>query len=166
MCIYVRELTAEEGMRLKRYLRKGKDPVTINRAHVILASAQGMRVPEIAQRYHYSRKWVRRIIHRFNEEGLEAIFPRYAGGRPPTFTGEQKARIVETALSRPTDLGLPFTQWSLSKLQEYLVKEGVVESISQEWIRRILLGAGVTYQRTKTWLQSRDPEYEFKKTGS
>lgn len=161
----MRELTDEEGMRLKRYLRTAKDPVIINRAHVVLASAQGMRVPEIARRYHYSRKWVRHIIHRFNEEGLEAIFPRYAGGRPPTFTEEQKARIVEIALSRPADLGLPFTRWSLSKLQEYLVKQGVVEGISQEWIRRILLRAGVTYQRTKTWKESGDPEYEFKKTG-
>lgn len=166
MCVYVRELSADEGMRLKLYLRKGKDPVTINRAHVVLASAQGMRVPEIARRYHYSRKWVRYIIHRFNDEGLEAIFPRYAGGRPPAFTEEQKARIVEIALSRPADLGLPFTRWSLSKLQEYLVREEVVESISIEWTRRILLRAGITYQRAKTWMHSSDPLFEVKKTGS
>lgn len=148
---------------MKRYLRKGKDPVTINRAHVVLASAQGMRVPEISRRYHYSTRWVREIIHKFNREGMEAIFPRYAGGRPPTFTEEQKAGIVEVALSRPQDLGLPFTQWSLSKLQEHVVKQGIVESISHEWIRKILRGAGITYQRTKTWKQSNDPEYESKK---
>jgi transposase len=120
----------------------------------------------IARRYHYSKKWVRHIIHRFNEEGLEAIFPRYAGGRPPTFTREQKARILQVALSRPRDLGLPFTQWSLSKLQEYVIEQEFVESISHEWVRRFLLEAGLTYQRTKTWKESRDPLYEVKKTRS
>lgn len=109
MAIYVRDLTNEEGNRLKRYMRKGKDLVTINRAHVVLASALRMKVPEISERYHYSKKWVRHIIHRFNDKGMEAIFPHYAGGRPPTFTEEQKTKIVEIALSRPQDLGLPFT---------------------------------------------------------
>lgn len=151
---------------MKSYLRKGKDPVTINRAHIVLASAQGMRVPEICRRYHYSDRWVREIIHKFNREGVEAIFPHYAGGRPPTFTEEQKARIVEAALSRPKDIGLPFTQWSLSKLQESAVKLGIVESISHEWVRKILRNAGITYQRTKTWKQSNDPEFEFKKTSA
>lgn len=138
--------------------------MTINRAHVVLASAQGMKAPEISKRYHYSKKWVRHIIHQFNGRGMEAIFPHYDGGRPPTFTEEQKARIVEVALSRPQDLGLPFTQWSLSKLQEYVIKEGIVESISHEWVRQILRNVGVSYQRTKTWKESNDPEYELKKT--
>ena len=31
MCIYVRELTAEEGNKLKKYLRNGNNSVTINR---------------------------------------------------------------------------------------------------------------------------------------
>lgn len=166
MCIYVRDITNEEGNRLQRYLRRGKDPVTINRAHIVLASAQGMKVPEISKRYHYSERWVREIIHKFNAKGMEAIFPNWGSGRPPTFTEEQKAKIVEVALSRPHDLGLPFTQWSLTKLQEYVIKEGIVESISDERIRQILRNAGITYQRSKTWKESNDPDFESKKTSS
>ncbi len=166
MCIYVRELTAEEGNKLKKYLRNGNNSVTINRSHMILASAQGMRVPEISKRYHYSKRWIREIIHQFNDKGLEAIFPHYAGGRPPTFTEEQKSRIIDVALSRPQDLGLPFTQWSLSKLQEYVVKTGIVDSISHEWVRNILRNAGISHQRTKTWKESNDPEFELKKTST
>ena len=132
MCIYVRDITNEEGSHLQRYLRRGKDLVTINRAHIILASAQSMKVPEISQRYHYSKKWVREIIHKFNTKGIESIFPNWGSGRPPTFTKKQKIKIVEVALSQPQNLGLPFTQWSLTKLQEYVIKEGIVESISDE----------------------------------
>ncbi len=166
MCIYIRDITNEEGNRLLLYLRRGKDPVTINRAHIILASAQGMTVPEISQRYHYSDRWIREIIHKFNAKGMESIFPNWGSGRPPVFTKEQKIKIVEVALSRPQDLGLPFTQWSLTKLQEYVIKEGIVESISDEGVRLILRKAGITYQRTKTWKKSNDPEFEQKKTSS
>ena len=166
MCIYVRDITNEEGNRLLRYLHRGKDPVTINRAHIVLASAQGMKVPEISQRYHYSERWVREIIQKFNATGMEAIFPNWGGGRPPVFTKKQKVKIVEVALSRPQDLGLPFTQWSLTKLQGYVIKEGIVESISYEGVRQILRKAGITYQRTKTWKESNDPEFEQKKTCS
>ena len=69
-------------------------------------------------------------------------------------------------MSRPKDLGLPFTQWSLSKLQESVVKMGIVESISHEWVRKILKARGITYQRSKTWKESKDPEFEFKKTSA
>ncbi|GCC11354.1 hypothetical protein IPdc08_01405 [archaeon] len=140
--------------------------MTINRAHIVLASAQGMKVPEIYQRYHYSKRWVREIIHKFNATGMEAIFPNWGSGRPPVFTKKHKAEIVEVALSQPQDLGLPFTQWSLTKLHGYIIKEGIVESISYEGVRQILRKAGITYQRTKTWKESNDPEFEPKKTCS
>ena len=28
----------------------------------------------------------RAVIHNFNDEGFESVYPRYRGGRPPTFT--------------------------------------------------------------------------------
>ena len=54
------------------------------------------------------------------------------GGRPPTFTLPQRREIKKIALSRPTDHDLPFSTWSLSKLAEFLVAEGVVDDISHE----------------------------------
>jgi transposase len=97
---------------------------------------------------------------------MEAIFPSYAGGRPPTLNEEQKAMMVEILLSHPDDLRLPFIQGSLSKLRGYVVEQGIVEAISHEWIRRILRNAGIAYQRTKIWKASKDFEYKFKKTGN
>jgi hypothetical protein len=35
------------------------------------------------------------------------------------------------ALSRPSDHVLPFSTWSLSKLAEFVVAEGLVDDISQ-----------------------------------
>ena len=67
------------------------------------------------------------------------------------------------ALSRPADHGLPFSTWSLTKLAEFLVAEGVVEDISHEGLRVLLREEGVSFQVIKTWKQSTDPDFEAKK---
>ena len=67
------------------------------------------------------------------------------------------------ALSRPVDHGLPFSTWSLSKLAEDLVAEGVIDDISHEGLRTLLREEGVTFQVIKTWKASNDPDFEAKK---
>jgi transposase len=67
------------------------------------------------------------------------------------------------ALSRPVDHGLPFSTWSLTKLAEFLVAEGVVDDISHEGLRVLLREEGVSFQVIKTWKQSKDPDFEAKK---
>jgi transposase len=166
MTLYVRELTNEEGNRLKKIARKNTDGVKVRRALVILASAQKMKVPEIAELYQLSREHIRKFIHRFNKEGMDAIQPRYNGGRPRTFTPEQRADIIELAQIPPKVLGMPFTHWSLTKLKEAAEKKGIVRSISIETIRCILEEANITYQHTKTWKESNDPEFHTKKNES
>lgn len=163
MTIYVRDLTKEEGNRLLRIARKGADSVQVRRALLILASAQKMKVPEISQLYHISGEHIRKTIHRFNSEGMASLKPNYGGGRPPTFTEEQRADIAELAQIPPKVLGYPFTQWSLAKLKEAAEKKKIVSSISIETIRVILDEAQITYQNTKTWKESNDPEFESKK---
>jgi hypothetical protein len=71
--------------------------------------------------------------------------PRYAGGRPPKFDLSQRAQIKKIALARPADHGLPFSVWSLSKLADFLVAEGVVEDISHEGLRVLLREPGVSF---------------------
>ena len=91
---------------------------------MVLLSAQGMPVPKIAEVTFTSPDRVRDVIHNFNTDGFDALYPRYRGGRPPTFTLAQRRAIKQVALSRPTDHSLPFSTWSLSKLAEVLVAEG------------------------------------------
>ena len=163
MCIYVREITEKEGQKLQKLLRRSKDPVEMRRAAVVLQSAQGFKVSEIARSQFYSKKQVRKIINLFNEEGFSSLKSNYTGGRPPRFSREARLDIVDTAMSRPEDLGLPFTQWSLTKLKAYLIRKGIVDSISIERLRQILKEEGFSYQRSKTWKESTDPDFEPKK---
>jgi transposase len=162
--VRVREITNDEGNRLLRIVRRSSGSVvTWRRAQMVLLSAQGMDVAQIATVAFTSEDRVRAVIHNFNEDGFDSLYPRYGGGRPPTFTLPQRREIKKIALSRPTDHDLPFSTWSLSKLAEFLVAEGVVDDISHEGLRVLLREEGVSFQAIKTFKVSNDPDFEVKK---
>lgn len=162
--VRVRELANDEGNQLLRIIRRGSGSVVRwRRAQIVLWSAQGMDVGQIAKIAFTSEDRVRAVIHNFNVDGFESLQPKYAGGRPPTFTLPQRREIKKIALSRPVDHSLPFSTWSLSKLAEFLVSEGVVDDISHEGLRAVLREEGVSFQVIKTWKQSSDPDFEEKK---
>lgn len=108
-------------------------------------SAQGMDTAAIAQVSFTSADRARDVIHNFNTDGFDSLYPRYAGGRPPTFSPEQRAAIKQVALARPADQGLPFSTWSLSKLADYLVVKEVVDDISHEGLQQVLREQGVSF---------------------
>jgi len=162
--VYVRELINDEGRKLLSIVRRGSGSVVRwRRAQVVLWSAQRMDVPAIAKIAFTSEDRVRAVIHNFNDDGFESLAPKYAGGRPPTFTLPQRREIKKMALARPGDHGLPFSTWSLSKLAEFLVAEGVVDDISHEGLRALLREEGVSFQVIKTFKVSNDPDFEAKK---
>jgi transposase len=144
--VQVRAISNEEGNRLLRIVRRDSGSVvTWRRAQMVLLSAQAMDVTRIAEVTFTSQDRVRDVIHNFNADGFEALYPRYRGGRPPKFTLAQRRQIKQVALSRPADHGLPFSTWSLAKLADFLVAEGVIEDISHEGLRRLLDDEGVSF---------------------
>ena len=58
-------------------------------------------------------------------------------------------------------MGCPFTTWSLSKLVEHLAARHRVV-ISTETVLTILRDAGISWQATKTWKASKDPQFVAK----
>ena len=80
--------------------------------------------------------------------------------------------MVEIARRRPQKLGLPFTHWSIRKLANYLsgrygrtdpaqMPHRIVR-IGRERVRGILHSHDITFQRTRTWKESRDPAKDAK----
>ncbi len=144
--VQVRLISNDEGNRLLRIVRRSSGSVvTWRRAQMVLLSAQGMAVPQIAEVTFTSADRVRDVIHNFNADGFDSLKPKYAGGRPPKFTLDQRQEIRKAALSRPADHGLPFSVWSLAKLADFLVAEGVVDDISHEGLRTLLREQGVSF---------------------
>ena len=162
--VRVREIDDDEGRRLVRIVRRGSGSVVNwRRAQMVLLSAQGMDAAAIAKVAFTSGDRVRDVIRNFNADGFSSLYPRYKGGRPPKFTLAQRREIKKIAKSRPAEHDLPFSTWSLSKLAEFLVAEGVVDDISHEGLRMLLREEGVTFQRLKTWKAGTDPHYAAKK---
>jgi transposase len=158
------EIDDDEGRRLVRIIRRGSGSVvTWRRAQMVLLSAQGMDVAAIAKVAFTSEDRVRDVIRNFNADGFSSLYPKYKGGHPPKFTLGQRREIKKVAKSKPAEHDLPFSTWSLSKLAEFLVAEGVVDDISHEGLRILLREEGVSFQRLKTWKASKDPHYAVKK---
>lgn len=166
--VKVRRLSDEEGQRLLRMVRRGepkttKSVIRYRRAVVVLASAGGNSVPVIARLVAADEDTVREVIHRFNELGMGALDPRWAGGRPRRISTEDEAFLVATATTRPGKLGQPFSRWSMRKLVGYLADNPRrIVRIGRERARRLLAAHEITFQRTKTWKESPDPDREAK----
>jgi transposase len=90
--VKVRKITNDEGNRLLRIVRRSSGSVvTWRRAQMVLLSAQGMDVGQIAKVAFTSEDRVREVLHTFNDDGFDSLYPRYAGGRPPYDVLEQQA---------------------------------------------------------------------------
>jgi len=100
------------------------------------------------------------VIHDFNAHGFDSLRARFRGGRPRRISTDDEQRIVAIAGARPDTLAVPLTRWSLAKLAEYLRGQGM--RVSPAHLGRILARAGLSFQRTRSWKASPDPEYEAK----
>jgi transposase len=161
--VRARRLTDQEGSRLQQIVRRGKHgSVRVRRAMIIMASASGTPVSAIARLVAADEDTVRDVVHLFNQKGLAALDPRWAGGRPRLISDDDVQVIVEAATTRPEKLGLPFTHWSVRKLAAYLAGAPVPVRIGRERLRQILHSRGISFQRTRTWKESRDPDRDAK----
>ena len=166
--LVLRAFTTEERDLLAAKLKDKKLPAKIHERYRLVALvAEGMSANAAGKVVGCTDVKAQHWVHRFNASGFETFEkqPNHPG-RPIIIDGQQVRALIRVALSRPEDLGLPFTQWSVSKLRAYCLKEGLIPPISGEWVRRLLRREGVSYQHTKTWKQSPDPEFEVKKTPS
>jgi transposase len=129
--VFVRELSPDEGNRLKRLSKTAKSEVKRQRALICWASATRMSVPVIARLVDSDESHVRKVIHAFNERGFQSLDPEWRGGRPRRITDTERERIVAVAGARPDSMGVALTRWSLRRLSCYLQgQEGIAVSPS------------------------------------
>jgi transposase len=159
--VRARRLTDQEGQRLQQIVRRGKHgSIRVRRAMIIMASSSGTPARAIARLVAADEDTVRDVIHAFNEKGLAALDPQWAGGRPRLISDGDIEVIVATATARPEKLGQPFTRWSIRKLAAHLAAHGI--TVSRERLRQLLHQHGITFQRTRTWKESADPDKDAK----
>src|SRR5919202_3260145 len=167
--IFVRPLSEDERESLQKGLRS-KDPFTMRRSRILLASARGERAPRIALNLGCASQTVRDAIHDFNERGLLAL---EANSSRPKRTreafDERSAEALREILHRsPREFGRESSLWTLEMAADVAFEEGLTEErVSGETIRTTLSRLlSVRWMRAKRWITSPDPLYERKKGGA
>jgi transposase len=163
--LFVRSLTEEERAALRAGLRS-PDAFTLRRCQVLLASADGLRPTQIAERFGCASQSVRNAIRAFAAEGIDCLHAK--SHRPVSVRPEIDAagceRLRALLHRSPRDFGKPTSLWTLALAAEVAFAEGITaRPVSDETIRQALIRLGVAWKRAKTWITSPDPAYLRKK---
>jgi hypothetical protein len=137
-------LTDEERQQLSDLIASGKGAARkLAHARILLkadAAPGGPAWPDerIAEAVEASRATVERVRRRFVEQGLEAALGRKPQDRPSRarkLDGRAEARLIALACAAPP----PGRQeWTMQLLADKLVELRVVDSVSDETVRRAL----------------------------
>jgi len=164
--LFVRALSDEERTQLAAGLRSS-EVVVVRRSQIVLASARGERVPQIAQAVGCSEKTARQALRRFSAQGVTALAAgstRPHRVRPQAFAGERAEQLRALLHRSPREFGKPSSLWTLDWAAEVSCAQGLSPTrVSDETIRQTLKRLGVGWKRAKQWITSPDPEYLRKK---
>jgi transposase len=163
--LHVRPLTDAERGQLTAGLRSS-DAFVLRRCQILLASARGERVPQIAHQLGCDEETVRRAIAAFNATGLDALCP--GSSRPhrihAAFDCGSAEHLRALLHQSPRTFGKPTSLWTLELAAEVSFAEGLTpRRVSGETIRATLERLGIRWQRAKQWITSPDPAYARKK---
>src|SRR5215213_4475562 len=134
----------------------------VRRAQIVLHALEGLKAPEISACMGLGGVTVRRWLKRFNARGLQGLEEDVRTGRPPTYSAAQRSAVINTALTPPAKLGLPFASWTLDRLVAYLSERGVAMRRSR--ISEIFPREGLKWRHEETWFGERvDPDFARKR---
>jgi transposase len=164
MTIRVRTLSPEEQVELARTARsRTLCAGRVKRAQLVLLAAEGRKAAEIAAELRLHARTARFWLKRFNAHGLAGLEESERPGRPPVYSADQVAAVIEAALTRPADLGLPFASWTLDRLVVHL-SEAKAIAMRRSRVGEILQREGLRWRQEETWFGARvDPDFARKR---
>ena len=157
-------MTEYEHRELEAIIRKHSTAqVIVRRAQIILlANGECKSIKEIVAKTGCYSADISRWTKRWLERALETVMQRKSdlprSGAPDTFTAEQICQIVALACEEPESHGLPISHWTQKELVKEAVKQGIVESMSQSQMCRILRKMDLQPHRIRYWLNSKADE--------
>jgi transposase len=139
---YVVRLESDEREALELLVKKGKTQAyRIKHANILLAvdaAGSNWSDEEAAEAFGCHGNTVANVRQRFVEQGLAAALERKkqkSPSRERVLDGEKEARLIAIACSAPPE---GRSKWTLQLLADKLVALKVVESISDQTVRRTL----------------------------
>ena len=102
------------------------------------------------------RKWARR----FREQAVAVLREQPRPGWAPVFAPQVALYVVKLACERPDQMGRSLAHWNCSDLARQVKADGMVPSISPEFIRSILHSHKLKPLRYHLWLSAKVPRDE------
>ena len=140
---YPINLEPEELETLQKITRKHSEKSSIVlRAKMILRANAGEKYQDIAQKLEIQADIIRHWAKRWYDMRAKPVRERLQDlprpGAPDTFTPEQLCQIIALACESPVDYGRPITHWTHRELAEEAIKQGIVDSISANYVGCLL----------------------------
>lgn len=132
-----------------RNLAKTTDDARIARRILAIANAlAGMSWEDAARAAGMDRQTLRDWVLRYNEHSIDSLADRWNGGRPPTFTPEEQAEIVEIVLAGPDIEASGLSVYTLEDLSQ--ICETRFGNRMHPWsLGRLLKKLGLSRQKTR-----------------
>jgi transposase len=89
---------------------------------MVLLADEGRSIMEIAWLVRRGREQVRKVLHRFQAEGLIGLVPRKHTGRPPEVTPAWLAELERVIELDPHTVGVDSAVWTTRLLANYLAE--------------------------------------------
>src|SRR5262245_159826 len=134
------------------------------RARLILRCAHAPRPTndEVVADFGSAPAHVAKSRWRFRKHRLAGLADLPRSGRPAAFPPEERHRVVVLATTKPQDLGVPTSHWSLEDLAYPILQDAHSRDMSRSTGQRILAEADLKPPKSRYGLHSDDPEFEAK----
>ncbi len=101
------------------------------RAKIILLKNEGYTVPQIRKMTNHHDLNIIKLIHRFNEKGIDGIISKKHNHKQHKFDNDLEKQIVDITSANPRSFDLGFFTWSLRILAGFLMDDlKLVDKIS------------------------------------
>ncbi len=132
---------------LEHRYRKAKDAVERSHRQIVWLLSEGRTTEEVCEVTGYSRGWVRRIAHRYNERGVEGLGDRRhanPGARERALLDEEGQAELRAALLGPPPGG---GMWSGPKVARWIEQKTGLEKVHAqrgwEYLRKVRMSPQV-----------------------
>jgi transposase len=131
------QLTEADRSEIEGYIRRGKGNARkVTRAHILVKSAEGWSIRQIAETFRVSEATVSNVRKRYQENGILGVLTdKVQKNRRRALAGAEEAVLVALACSRVPD---GHDHWTLRMLRDKLIELEVVEGISASTIHDTL----------------------------
>jgi putative transposase len=152
-------LSASEQAELETLARRSSTAQQIAlRAHIILRASRGESHGQISRELGISKDMSRLWRNRWLEVAprdtpvVERLQDAPRPGTPATFSLEQITQLYALACAPPEQYARPISHWSPRELADEMVKQGIVEQISERHVGRLLAEAELKPHQSRYWL--------------